>query len=207
MTDDFHALIGDEKVRFGAFEPRERVLHDPAQWKKENPKSYYYPSNKKYDYRRNGEINFYVYRSERGYHTYPEIIYEKKHPDQKELAAKVINEIFRAMPYARAERLEREERERRYREEEERRARRLGLIRNEKRKVFELKENTNDYVMACNIRAYAAAVEAKPDLSDDGKSWIVWAREKADWIDPMIRKEDTILGKYSKSVLDKKSYY
>ena len=58
VTDDFFAVIGDEKVRFGAFETRERVPHDPEQWKKENPKSYYYiASTRKYDYRRNGEIN------------------------------------------------------------------------------------------------------------------------------------------------------
>lgn len=31
--------------------------------------------------------------------------------------------------------------------------------------------------------------------------------KKIDWIDPMIKKEDAILGKYSKSVLDKESYY
>ena len=118
-----------------------------------------------------------------------------------------IDELFHAVPYVREERLEREERERRYREEEERRARRQELIRNEKRKVYELTENTNNYVLACNIRAYAAAVESKPDLSEEEKEWVLWAREKADWIDPMIKKEDAILGKYSKSVLDKESYY
>ena len=121
--------------------------------------------------------------------------------------ASVIDELFHAVPYVREERLEREERERRYREEEERRARRQELIRNEKRKVYELTENTNNYVLACNIRAYAAAVESKPDLSEEEKEWVLWAREKADWIDPMIKKEDAILGKYSKSVLDKESYY
>ena len=108
----------------------------------------------------------------------------------------MLDELFHAVPYVREERLEREERERRYREEEERRARRQ-----------ELTENTNNYVMACNIRAYAAAVESKPDLSEEEKEWVVWAREKADWIDPMVKKEDAILGKYSKSVLDKESYY
>ena len=51
--------------------------------------------------------------------------------------------------------------------------------------------------MACNIRTYVAAVESKPDLSDEEREWIVWAREKADWIDPMIRKEDPILGKFT----------
>ncbi len=119
----------------------------------------------------------------------------------------MIDEIFHAIPYVKEERLEREERERKYREEEERRIRRQELIRNEKRKVYELTENTNNYVMACNIRAYAADVESKPDLSEEEKEWVVWAREKADWIDPMIKKEDAILGKYSKSVLDKESYY
>ena len=208
VTDDFYAVIGEEKVRFGAYETRERVLHDPEQWKKENPKSYYYvSSNRKYDYRRNGEINFYVYRNDRSYHSHPEVIYEKDHLDQKELVAAVIDEIFHAVPYAREERLEREERERRYREEEERRARRQELIRNEKRKVFELKENTNNYVLACNIRAYAAAVEAKPDLSEEEKEWVVWAREKADWIDPMVGKEDNILGKFSGSLHGSKNLY
>lgn len=113
----------------------------------------------------------------------------------------MIEELFHAVPYVREERLESEERERKYREEEERRVRRQELIRKERRRIFELTENTSDYILACNIRSYAATIEAKPDVSAEEKEWIVWVREKADWIDLTIRKEDTILGKFSHSYL------
>jgi len=108
----------------------------------------------------------------------------------------VITEIFNAVPFVREERLEIEERERKYREEHEQRIRKEEMIRLEKSRVKELAENANDFILAKSIRSYVAAVEAKPDLTDEEREWIVWARDKADWIDPTIRKEDPILGKF-----------
>jgi len=144
----------------------------------------------------NGQLNFYIHLKERGWHQRPVIVKEKKYDNQKDFVSAVITEIFNAVPFVREERLEIEERERKYREEHEQRIRKEEMIRLEKSRVKELAENANDFILAKSIRSYVAAVEAKPDLTDEEREWIVWARDKADWIDPTIRKEDPILGKF-----------
>ena len=59
-----------------------------------------------------------------------------------------------------------------------------------------LEEEARNWKRAENLRAYIAAVEAKAareqgsiaSESDLGQ-WIAWARQKADWIDPIIDDE------------------
>ena len=58
-----------------------------------------------------------------------------------------------------------------------------------------LENEAEDYDKACKIRAYIAAVQADPVLSQEKKEWIQWAKQKADWIDPIISARDPFLGK------------
>ena len=51
-----------------------------------------------------------------------------------------------------------------------------------------------DFIIACNIRAYANAMASKPNLTNDEQEWIEWALKKADWFDPVIAREDELLG-------------
>ena len=207
VTDDFYALIEGEKVKFGAYETRERVLHEPVgyekKWIQEHPgQEYNGPSMRKYDYRRNGELNFYIHRTFRRYYHYPSIVSEKRFDNQTDFVSAIVRELFHAVPYVRKERLEWEEEERKRTEEHERWVRRNELVSIEKKRVFELKTKTENFVLANSIRAMIAEFESKQDLSDKEKEWILWAKEKADWIDPTIRKVDDILGEFKKEYLE-----
>ena len=207
VTDDFYALIGEEKIKFGAYETRERVLHEPVgyekKWIQEHPgQEYDGPSMRKYDYRRNGELNFYIHRTFRGYYHVPEIVQEKRFDNQTDFVSAIVRELFHAVPYVRKERLEWEEEERKRNEAHERWVRKNELISSEKKRVYELKMKTDDFVLANSIRAMIVAFESKQDLSDEEKEWILWAKGKADWIDPTIRKVDDILGEFKKEYLE-----
>jgi hypothetical protein len=37
---------------------------------------------------------------------------------------------------------------------------------------------------------------ANNTLDEELKNWIVWAKDKVDWYDPLIRKEDDCLSDY-----------
>ena len=51
-----------------------------------------------------------------------------------------------------------------------------------------------------DLRNYICATEKNGKYSDE---WIKWAKDKADWIDPLIKEKDNILGDYDESGLDK----
>lgn len=58
----------------------------------------------------------------------------------------------------------------------------------------ELKEKAKQYNQAVGIRNYIQAVEENAlknnQLSDELQTWIQWASNKADWLDPIINKYD-----------------
>lgn len=66
---------------------------------------------------------------------------------------------------------------------------------------------------AVNLRNYINEVESKAiennNLTDETKTWLIWARKKADWYDPFIEREDELLNDIDKEALTvkKKSYY
>ncbi|WP_339186034.1 hypothetical protein NST37_24830 [Brevibacillus sp. FSL K6-6036] len=103
--------------------------------------------------------------------------------------------MYEASEIIRKEREAREE-ERRRREEEER-------LREERRKrhmieverTVALTNMAQDYAMACKIREYVSALELSRNLAEEDIQWIDWAKKKADWYDPIIAREDEILGK------------
>ena len=60
-------------------------------------------------------------------------------------------------------------------------------------KTLALTNLAEDYDTACKIRSYIAAVEAT-GKGEEMKEWIQWAKDKADWYDPTVAKEDELLG-------------
>ena len=70
-----------------------------------------------------------------------------------------------------------------------------------------------DYEMAYKIRRYIAAIETPGESDEKILDWINWAKSKADWLDPIVDKEDAILGKREhnesedKKQLKHKGYY
>lgn len=53
-----------------------------------------------------------------------------------------------------------------------------------------------DYDIACKIRAFVNALEPKADKEDKYTiKYIEWAKNKADWYDPTVVREDEFFGK------------
>ena len=90
---------------------------------------------------------------------------------------------------------ERREEEQRIREEE---ARKQEELRKRKETEIEhtksLVNKAEDYRIALEIRAYIDGM-VKNVNSEATSEWIEWARQKADWFDPTIAREDEYLGK------------
>lgn len=86
--------------------------------------------------------------------------------------------------------------------EEEERQRRLERMRKgELEEVKLLEQVVSDWDKAQKIRMFTDCMEkALIEVTDEVKKekllkWLEWARNKADWLDPLIAKEDVLLGK------------
>lgn len=66
----------------------------------------------------------------------------------------------------------------------------------------ELISNSNRYHKVENIRNYINVIEKNAittnSLNKELKKWINWARDKADWYDPLINKYDELLNDVEK---------
>lgn len=87
-------------------------------------------------------------------------------------------------------------------QEEKKRQERLEQMRNgELAEVKLLEQAVSDWDKAEKIRRFADAMEQKIiEVNDENKKdklirWLKWARDKADWIDPLTEKEDELLGR------------
>lgn len=95
---------------------------------------------------------------------------------------------------------ERREEERRRVEAERQRLERQRLREEELSRFAELQKAAEDWRLAETLRHYVDAVEQRlaPECTPEGKErllkWIVWARAKADWLDPLTATDDPILG-------------
>jgi hypothetical protein len=95
------------------------------------------------------------------------------------------------------------------REEEERKRKRLleDMRKDELEAIGILEQASKDWEKAQRIRKFAECMETKiKNVADDEKreklySWLKWARNKADWLDPLTAKEDELLGK-NKHIFD-----
>ncbi|QJX64682.1 hypothetical protein HLK66_03190 [Niallia circulans] len=89
------------------------------------------------------------------------------------------------------------------REQDEReRQRRLEQMRKgELEEIKQLSQAVDDWDKARKIREFADDMELNvQEINDIAKkekllNWVKWARSKADWIDPLLEKEDDLLGK------------
>lgn len=92
-----------------------------------------------------------------------------------------------------------EEKERIIREQQQR-------IEKEKSDFKDLYQQTKRWQRARFMREYLIAYEQnakeKGGLSDEVQNWIGWARDKVDWYDPFVNKEDKLSGLYEKPFED-----
>ena len=197
VNKDFSLTIRDEHVELEIEELKDQVKHELTKEEAEQlleyedkKKVFTYaskPNIRKYDYVHNGKLK--ITCGNRKY------IRETDKVKLEDKLGDIIIKLYEQSEEVKVERLAREERERRYQEEEERKEKIRNAKKNEAQKVKELLNLAEDYRIACEIRNYINAISNQNNLSDEMKDWIKWASKKADWFEPIIDKEDEILGK------------
>ncbi len=136
--------------------------------------------------------------------------FEFKDNDDENLEKQVGNIIYNMFVIANRIRAQDilEEREEKRREEERKRQRILEQMRKgELAEINVLQQAASDWDIAEKIRRFANCFELKlREVNDIDKreklsEWLKWAREKADWLDPLTSKDDKVLGK-NKHIFD-----
>ncbi len=197
VNKDFSLTIRDEHVELEIEELKDQVKHELTKEEakqlleyEDRKKVFTYaskPNIRKYDYVHNGKLKMTC-----GNRKY---IRETDKVKLEDKLGDIIIKLYEQSEEVKVERLAREERERKYQEEEERKEKIRNAKKNEAHKVKELLNLAEDYRIACEIRNYINAISSQDNLSNEMKDWIKWASKKADWFDPIIDKEDEILGK------------
>lgn len=196
VNNDFSVMILGERVRFTIYEDETQVTHvktseelkEIEKYEKDRIRNSWVskPQIRKYDFLFNGKLRISVFEK-KYYKDTDKIVLENQ-------LGNILIALYEKSEENRINRLKQEERKRK--EEEEKRLReQLRELKNEEiKKVNGLCNAAEDYDKAIKIRAYVNAVAAKSDLSEDEQKWIEWARAKADWFDPTIRRNDNLLG-------------
>lgn len=197
VNKDFSLTIRDEHVELEIEELKDQAKHELTKEEakqlseyEDRKKVFTYaskPNIKKYDYVYNGKLK--ITCGNRKY------IRETDKVKLEDKLGDIIIKLYEQSEEVKIERLAREERERKYQEEEERKEKIRNAKKNEAQKVKKLLNLAEDYRIACEIRNYINAISSQDNLSNEMKDWIKWANKKADWFDPIIDKEDEILGK------------
>lgn len=126
----------------------------------------------------------------------------KEWKDGKQLIEDSLADIFTYLElYAQKRKQERiyYEEQRKIREEKERVEREIRVRKEKELRDFKkLVKEANQWQQSQIIRSYISYVEYKAldtgELSVELKNWIEWSKQKADWYDPIIKKEDLVLG-------------
>ena len=102
--------------------------------------------------------------------------------------------LYEAANTLRIEREAREEAARKREKEERQRNARRERYNQEVDRTNALVHEAEDFEVACRIRAYVSAVEQRGELTEEGAAWVKWARQKADWYDPVLKHKDEFFG-------------
>lgn len=200
MNYDFKFRVNGEIVPFSMSEGKDEIPHEVTQTEKmallkyeEEKKKYSYaskPKIPKYEHPWNGNLSItigaYKFRDCKAYRLEDRI-------------GEILVALYEASYPIRLKRLEAEENARKE-AEARRRAEELREQYNiEIERTQGLVNAAEDYDTAQKIRSYVAALETHPD-GERTPEWIQWARDKADWFDPTIDREDPYLGKRKHTV-------
>ena len=120
---------------------------------------------------------------------------------------KIIYNMFVVANKLRAADILKEREEARQWEEYERQQRLEQMRKGELEEIRLLEQAASDWDKAEKIRRFTDCMEIKiAEVAEERKrekllKWLKWARDKADWLDPLIGREDELLGK-SKHIFD-----
>lgn len=169
-----HELTKEEAAQLVKYEEEKRNGHYASR-----------PKINKYDYYFNDKLSIKI-----GFNTFRDSVNEKL----EDMLDKMMIAIFESIEYERETREAREEAER-LRQEEERRKEEIRKRKNlEIERTQQLVNESEDYIIASQIRQYVQAVIELGNLTEETVEWINWASKKADWFDPSIKHEDEYLG-------------
>ena len=192
---DLTLQIRGETVSYFVYESETQVAHvytkeelrQLEKYEKEKSHSWAYkPRIRKYDYVFNGKLRFSVFK-DNCYNDRGNVLIENQ-------LGNILIDLYEKSEVVRIDR-EAKEAARRKAEEEKRKREELARRKNKEiGKTLALCNEAEDFIIACNIRAYANAMASKPNLTNDEQEWIEWALKKADWFDPIIAREDELLG-------------
>ena len=192
---DLTLQIRGETVSYFVYESETQVAHvytkeelrQLEKYEKEKSHSWAYkPRIRKYDYVFNGKLRFSVSK-DNCYNDSGNVLIENQ-------LGNILIDLYEKSEVVRIDR-EAKEAAQRKAEEEERKREELAKRKNKEiGRTLALCNEAEDFIIACNIRAYANAMASKSNLTNDEQEWIEWALKKADWFDPIIAREDELLG-------------
>ena len=196
VNDDLSVKIKNDTVRIRVAESEDKVKHELT--KKEARELLQYedeikrnrwaskPRIRQYDYVYNGRIR--IIFGEKDF------IRDSEKEKLEDRLGDILIRLYEKSEENRAAR-ERLEEELQRREEEKRRQEEIRRRReSEIAHTKELVNMADDYRIASEIRAYINAL-VESGSQEVTPEWIEWAREKADWYDPTIARNDEYLGR------------
>ena len=189
--------LGEDDVKIRIKEQIKQTKHVPTD---EERNKYFIPA---YDYENTGKLHFII----ESYHAARKNWRDTETKRIEDQVGEIVIWVMEAIEVEKNLRLGREA-ERIMREQEELLRLEMAEKRENEQKSLELLEKyAVQWDKAQQIRRFVESVELRLCEIEDQEQreklveWIQWAREKADWLDPLTEKEDDILGK-GKSVLD-----
>lgn len=194
VTEDLCINFDKDVVSFEMIESKDKLNHQLT--KKEAQELVEYndkvkrnsyaskPNIRKYDYIPNGNLRIKLSNGK--------YIKDTKLNKLEDMIPEIVILFYECYFENRMRREEREEAQR-IREEEKRKARNLQeRVNLEKNRTKELLNIIKDYRLANEIREYVNVLKANTESNSETLEWIL---RKADWIDPLISREDELLGK------------
>ena len=196
VNEDLTLTIRNEVVRYKITEAEDKIPHVLTKEEQKAMEQYerdrltrtyaYKPNIRKWDYIFNGKLRFSVLESKH-YRDGDSMLIEQRLPE-------MLIDLYEESENVRIQRIAHEAAVKKAEEERKLKERRREMYNEEVERVVALENEAEDYALACKIRAYVSAVESQPDVNEKTREWIKWAKEKADWYDPIISKDDELLG-------------
>jgi hypothetical protein len=192
-----YAKVGNEKVRFRLVEHLKQKDHEltPDELKRKKEGRLY--STHRFDYYPSGELTLSIDEYWANRKNFRDGAKKKVEDSLGEFIATLVQtaHILKL-------RHEEEKREKELRLQKEMKRYELEQLRREEMEEFKaLEEEANDWHRARIIREYVAELERQvnskeiePDRRVRLLEYIQWARDKADWLDPLVGKKDKVLG-------------
>lgn len=197
VNEDMSFTIRNEKVSYDIYERQtshkhfitaeEQKLLQKYEDKKTHKLGKTRPFIPAHEYRFNGELvfntleHYYLRDSEKFESTLEDYL-----PD-------ILIQLVQQSETVRIERIQKEEEERKREEAHIQAELRHKHYINEIEKLRDLFLEMEDFDRATRIRNYIKEVEAN-DTNNEKADWIAWAKDKADWYDPTINKNDSAFG-------------